>query len=159
MLRPHRYLQQARRQLQEEKSELLRQRQETISLLQDTAIRHMRAEEACDGLVILDARYGPSEQDEGTEGLDVDVTIPMQALVNSSQLYIPGKRSKAGIPGFYDPVAGVPKALRVRYKFRGRMHYAEIPDYMPVVIPLKESSARYRQGSIVRIAVEPIPGR
>ena len=44
-----RYLQQARRQLQEEKSELLRQRQETISLLQDTAIRHMRAEEACDG--------------------------------------------------------------------------------------------------------------
>ena len=49
MLRPHRYLQQARRQLQEEKSELLRQRQETISLLQDTAIRHTRAEEACDG--------------------------------------------------------------------------------------------------------------
>lgn len=46
------------------------------------------------GLVILDARYGPSEQDEGTEGLDVDVTVPMQALVNSSQLYIPGKRSK-----------------------------------------------------------------
>ncbi|KAM5532138.1 hypothetical protein V8D89_014163 [Ganoderma adspersum] len=143
-LRPRRriqrvmYLQQARRQLQEEKSELLRQRQETISLLQDTAIRHTRAEEACDGLVILDARYGPSEQDEGTEGLDVDVTIPMQALVNSGQLYIPGKRSKAGIPGFYDPVAGVPKALRVRYKFRGHMHYAEIPDYMPVVIPLKD---------------------
>ena len=46
------------------------------------------------GLVILDARYGPSEQDEGTEGLDVDVTVPVQALVNSSQLYVPGKRSK-----------------------------------------------------------------
>ena len=46
------------------------------------------------GLVILDACYGPSEQDERTEGLDVDVTIPMQALVNASQLYIPGKRSK-----------------------------------------------------------------
>ena len=27
--------------------------------------------------------------------------------------------------------------MRVRYKFRGHMHYAEIPDYMPVVIPLK----------------------
>ena len=48
-----RYLQQARRQLQEEKSELLRQRQETISLLQDTAIRHMRAEETCDGMICL----------------------------------------------------------------------------------------------------------
>ncbi len=44
---------------------------------------------------------------------------------------------QAGIPGFYDPVTGVPKTLRVRYKFRGRMHYAEIPDYMPVVLPLK----------------------
>ncbi|TFK86075.1 DnaJ-domain-containing protein [Polyporus arcularius HHB13444] len=143
-LRPRRrkerigYLRDAYRQLHEEKSDLLRQWQETVYLLQDTASRHMRAEEACDGLIILDARYGPSERDEGTEGLDVDVTVPVQALVNSSQLYIPGKRSKAGIPGFYDPVAGVPKTLRVRYKFRGRMHYAEIPDYMPVVLPLKD---------------------
>ncbi|KAI0711382.1 DnaJ-domain-containing protein [Earliella scabrosa] len=143
-LRPRRrrqriqYLQEARRQLREEKSDLLRQWQETIHLLRDTATRHMRAEEACDGLVILDARYGPSERDDGTEGLDVDVTVPVQALVNSSQLFIPGKRSKAGIPGFYDPVAGVPKALRVRYVFRGRMHYAEIPDHMPVVLPLKD---------------------
>ncbi|KAI0659323.1 DnaJ-domain-containing protein [Cubamyces menziesii] len=132
------FLHDARRQLREEKSELLRQWKETVSLLQDTAQRHMRAEETCDGLVILEARYGPSEQEEGTEGLEVDVTVPVQALVNSSQLYIPGKRSKAGIPGFYDPVAGVPKTLRIRYKFRGRMHYAEIPDYMPVVLPLKD---------------------
>ncbi|KAI0746997.1 DnaJ-domain-containing protein [Daedaleopsis nitida] len=143
-LRPRRrrerleYLKEARRQLREEKSEVLRRWQETLYLLQDTASRHLRTEEACDGLIILDARYGPAERDEGTEGLDVDVTVPMQALVNSSQLSIPGKRSKAGIPGFYDPVAGVPKALRVRYKFRGRMHYAEIPDYSPVVIPLKD---------------------
>ncbi|CDO75734.1 hypothetical protein BN946_scf184921.g10 [Trametes cinnabarina] len=131
------FLDEARRQLREEKSELLRQWKETVSLLQDTAQRHMRAEEACDGLVILEARYGPSEEEEGTEGLEVDVTVPVQALVNSSQLYIPGKRSKAGIPGFYDPVVGVPKTLRIRYKFRGRLHYAEIPDYMPVVLPLK----------------------
>ena len=44
-----RYLQEARRQLREEKSDLLRQWQETIHLLRDTATRHMRAEEACDG--------------------------------------------------------------------------------------------------------------
>ncbi|KAI0360473.1 DnaJ-domain-containing protein [Trametes cingulata] len=132
------FLEDARRQLREEKSDLLRQWKETVSLLQDTAQRHMRTEEACDGLVILEARYGPSEQEEGTEGLEVDVTVPVQALINSSQLYIPGKRSKAGIPGFYDPVSGVPKSLRIRYKFRGRMHYAEIPDYMPVVLPLKD---------------------
>ncbi|OSD08750.1 DnaJ-domain-containing protein [Trametes coccinea BRFM310] len=132
------FLNEARRQLREEKSELLRQWKETVSLLEDTAQRHMRTEEACDGLVVLEARYGPSEEEEGTEGLEVDVTVPVQALVNSSQLYIPGKRSKAGIPGFYDPVVGVPKTLRIRYKFRGRMHYAEIPDHMPVVLPLKD---------------------
>ncbi|KAI0827143.1 DnaJ-domain-containing protein [Trametes gibbosa] len=143
-IRPRRRVQrtqffnEARRQLREEKSDLLRQWKETVTLLQDTAQRHLRAEEACDGLVVLEARYGPSEQDEGTDGLEVDVTVAVQALVNSSQLYIPGKRSKAGIPGFYDPVSGVPKTLRVRYKFRGRTHYAEIPDYLPVVLPLKD---------------------
>ncbi|KAH9849605.1 DnaJ-domain-containing protein [Lenzites betulinus] len=143
-IRPRRRVQrtqffnEARRQLREEKSDLLRQWKETVSLLQDTAQRHLRGEEACDGLVVLEARYGPSEQDEGTDGLEVDVTVPVQALVNASQLYIPGKRSKAGIPGFYDPVAGVPKTLRVRYRFRGRAHYAEIPDHLPVVLPLKD---------------------
>ncbi|KAI0646506.1 DnaJ-domain-containing protein [Trametes meyenii] len=143
-IRPRRRIQRiqffndARRQLREEKSDLLRQWHETISLLQDTARRHVRAEEACDGLVVLEAQYGPSEQDEGTAGLEVDVTVPVQALVNTSQLYIPGKRSKAALPGFYDPVSGVPKTLRVRYKFRGRMHYAEISDFMPVVLPLKD---------------------
>ncbi len=45
----HRYLHAARRQLREEKSDLLRQWHETINLLQDTATRHMRVEEACDG--------------------------------------------------------------------------------------------------------------
>ena len=45
----------------------------------------------------MEARYGPSERDEGTEGLDVDVTVPLQALVNLSQLYIPGKRSKVSL--------------------------------------------------------------
>ena len=50
------------------------------------------------GLVILDARYGPSERGDDAEGLDVDVTVPLQALVNASQLHIPGKRSKVRTP-------------------------------------------------------------
>lgn len=50
----------------------------------------------CAGLVVLEAVYGPSERDEATGGLDVDVTVPLQALVNKSQLYIPGRRSKVG---------------------------------------------------------------
>ena len=47
------------------------------------------------GLVIVGARYGPKEyDDDAVKGLDIDVTIPLQALVNNSQLYIPGGRSK-----------------------------------------------------------------
>lgn len=46
------------------------------------------------GLVVKEAAYGPSEQGPEMEGLDVDVTIAVQALVHNSQLYIPGHRSK-----------------------------------------------------------------
>ena len=28
------------------------------------------------------------------------------------------------------------KSLRIRYTFGGRLHYCEIPDYKPVVLPL-----------------------
>lgn len=44
---------------------------------------------------------------------------------------------QSGIQGFYDPVPSLAKSLRVRYEFRGHMHYAEIPDYIPVVLPLE----------------------
>ncbi|CAL1708852.1 unnamed protein product [Somion occarium] len=132
------FLRQARRELKEAKPEILRQHEETVYLLRDTARRHTQAEASIDGLVILEAWYGPEEQVEGFESLDLNVTIPIQVLVRKSQLYIPGRRSKAGLQGFYDPVPGVPKSLRIRYTFRGREHYAETPDYLPVVLPLEE---------------------
>jgi DnaJ homolog subfamily C member 11 len=43
---------------------------------------------------------------------------------------------KSGLQGFYDPAPSVAKSLRIRYTFGGRMHYCEIPDYKPVVLPL-----------------------
>ncbi|KZT70464.1 DnaJ-domain-containing protein [Daedalea quercina L-15889] len=133
-----RFFRDARRALHEEKAELQRETKETVRLLQDIAKRHMDAESACDGLVILEAFYGPLDRDEAAEGLDLDVTVALQALVHRSQLYIPGRRSKAGLQGFYDPVPGVAKVLRIRYTFRGSVHYAEISDWMPVVLPLEE---------------------
>ena len=48
------------------------------------------------GLVIEEAIYGPSDEDEETKDLVVDVTVAMQALVNNSQLHIPARRSKVG---------------------------------------------------------------
>ncbi|EMD34782.1 hypothetical protein CERSUDRAFT_116966 [Gelatoporia subvermispora B] len=131
------YFKKVRRELREDKADLLRESKETTHLLQETARRHMQAETACDGLTIQEATYGPAERDEGTEGLDVDVTVPLQALVSKSQVYIP-RGDKAGLQGFYDPVPAAAKTLRVRYTFRGRTHYAEIPDYKPVVLPLEE---------------------
>ncbi|KAJ3556184.1 hypothetical protein NM688_g2166 [Phlebia brevispora] len=131
------FFRQARRELREAKSDIVRQAEETRLLLKETAQRHTDAETSVDGLVIADARYGPTETDDALEGLTIDVTVPLQALVSKSQLYIPGRRSKAGLQGFFDPVPSAPKSLRVRYTFRGRPHYAEIPDYMPVVLPLE----------------------
>ncbi|PCH44875.1 DnaJ-domain-containing protein [Wolfiporia cocos MD-104 SS10] len=156
ILRPRRrkerkqFFRKARYALQNEKSDLLRETKETTHLLEDIARRHMQAETSCNGLIIEEAFYGPAERDEATDGLDVNVTVPLQALVTKSQLYIPGRRSKvsrylsaatflsAGLQGFYDPVPGVAKALRIRYTFRGTSHYAEIPDWTPVVLPLEE---------------------
>ncbi|KAI0084716.1 hypothetical protein BDY19DRAFT_909620 [Irpex rosettiformis] len=142
------FFRQARRDLRESKADKVRPVEETVSLLRDAAKRHMRVEASVDGLIITDAQYGPVDRDEAARGLDIDVTIPLQVLVNNSQLYIPGKRSKtqkehdvlaspAGIPGFYDPAPSIAKSLRVHYTFRGRPHYAETPDHLPVVLPLE----------------------
>lgn len=132
------YFRQARRELRDAKADLVRQSQDAISLLQATATRSAQAEASSDGLLIQDASYGPTERGEDAKSLDINVTVALQALISMGQLYIPGRRSKAGLQGFYDPVPGASKTLRVRYTFRQRPHYAEIPDFLPVVLPLED---------------------
>jgi hypothetical protein len=46
------------------------------------------------GLVIIDAAYGSIEANDEEKDLIVDVTVPVQALVRNSQLYVPGHRTK-----------------------------------------------------------------
>ncbi|KAN0136856.1 DnaJ domain containing protein [Lactarius tabidus] len=130
------FYRQARKELLEEKSNIRREIEETILLLRETARRHTQAEKIKEGLVVLEASYGPTDPDPEARALIVDVTVPIQALVHKSQLYIPGHRSKSGLQGFYDPVPSCAKSLHIRYTFGGRMHYCEIPDYKPVVLPL-----------------------
>ncbi|THH19608.1 hypothetical protein EW146_g1595 [Bondarzewia mesenterica] len=127
----------ARREFVEERSSVRREVEETISLLKDAARKHMQVEKATEGLVILEAIYGPMDSDPEARDLEVDVTVPIQALVHKGQLNIPGHRPKSGLQGFYDPAPTCAKALKIRYTFLGRMHYAEIPDYVPVVLPLE----------------------
>jgi hypothetical protein len=89
-----------------------RETEETLSLLKDTARKHTEAENSkggefvrllfrchgpkylSPGLVILEASYGPSEQDSETTHLVMDVTVAVQALVHNSQVCIAGHRTK-----------------------------------------------------------------
>ncbi|KAL5476860.1 hypothetical protein ACEPAI_3046 [Sanghuangporus weigelae] len=109
-----------------------------IKMLESAARRSYETEKGRDGLVILEARYFPIE-DNGTlmPDLGMDVTKAVQALVHDGQLYIPGETSKSLLRGFYDPLPECSKRLSVRYEFRGRMHYAEIGEHAPLILPLE----------------------
>eukprot|EP00842_Homolaphlyctis_polyrhiza_P006749 jgi/Hompol1/7075/HPOL_005181-RA len=67
----------------------------------------------------------------------IDVTIPVQALVNNGQLHISGGHTKASIIGFWDPCYGEKKRLRITYQFQGRIHQVEVDDRAPVAAPLR----------------------
>ncbi|KAF9482704.1 DnaJ-domain-containing protein [Pholiota conissans] len=107
-------------------------------ILKDPAKKQTRLETEREGLIIQEATYGAADTDDATENVSLDVTIPLQALVRNSQLHIPGGDTKAALQGFSDPAPFASKSLRIRYLFHGRVHYAEIPDFLPVVLPLAE---------------------
>ena len=46
---------------------------------------------------MIEATYGPMEQDEDLKKLTVDVTVAVQALVHNSQVYVPGHRTKVSL--------------------------------------------------------------
>lgn len=46
------------------------------------------------GLVVIEALYGPAEPDVEAKDLTIDVTVPVQALVHNSQVFVPGRRTK-----------------------------------------------------------------
>ncbi|KZT28084.1 DnaJ-domain-containing protein [Neolentinus lepideus HHB14362 ss-1] len=142
VLRPKRIQQrrqlirQARREVED--SVVRRENDAVQFMLKDAASRHLQTEAKINGLIITEAIYGVEEVDEESKDLSIDVTIPLQALTQNSQLYIPNRGSKASLQGFFDPCPLLPKVLRIRYTFGGRMHYAEIPDGVPVAIPLED---------------------
>ncbi|EFI26766.1 hypothetical protein CC1G_15689 [Coprinopsis cinerea okayama7 len=122
----------------EEDSDARKKRNAVVELLKDSARKVMSSETARGGLVIQNAVYGVIDTEDGAHELAIDVTVPLQALVRNSQLYIAGEGSKSNLQGFSDPAPFTPKSLRIHYLFNGRPHFAEIPDYLPVVLPLSE---------------------
>ncbi|KAG0054862.1 hypothetical protein BGZ83_010200 [Gryganskiella cystojenkinii] len=107
--------------------------EEATTLLRDSTMRKAKLEQEKDGLVIIEAVYGNL-----SAGLVADVTVAVQALVNNSQLAMPGGHSKNHILGFYDPCLGEKKQLRIRYEFQKQLHEVVVADTSAVVAPVRE---------------------
>ncbi|KAJ5775193.1 uncharacterized protein N7511_000204 [Penicillium nucicola] len=114
-----------------------------IELMSDQVQRRQAREESQDGLIILKAEYGyippanKKPKNGFTEPRVIDVTIPVAALVNKSQLVIPGKSIKFQILGFHDPAPLLPKRLKIWYRFQGRDHYIETGDKEDIACPMR----------------------
>ncbi|CCO29493.1 DnaJ homolog subfamily C member 11 [Rhizoctonia solani AG-1 IB] len=126
--------------LRERQSEMLeeerKQAEHYIESIREQVKRKLETEKTSDGLIISEARYGPAKFIDD-KNRTIDVSVPLQLLVNGSQLVIPGGRSKAGLLGFYDPCLGERKSLRVKYTFRSRLHQVTVEDRAPVELPLR----------------------
>ncbi|CAE6406046.1 unnamed protein product [Rhizoctonia solani] len=142
ILKPQRQKRAQRRldALRERQSETLeeerKQAEHYIESIREQVKRKIETEKTSDGLIISEARYGPAKSIDN-KNRTIDVSAPLQLLVNSSQLVIPGGRSKAGLLGFYDPCLGERKSLRVKYTFRSRLHQVTVEDRAPVELPLR----------------------
>lgn len=145
--------------LKQANAEILKQRkceaEEAITLMKEQVNKKIEIEKKNNGLIIIEALYGSSQllkktnsllfkqQNKSSEELMtlpveiIDVTIPVQSLINNSQLHI-GNYSKSSIIGFYDPCFGEEKLLRIVYYFQGRIHLVELGETSPVVAPLRE---------------------
>lgn len=115
--------------------------------MEQTMHQVIEEERQRNGLVILDARYGRLEIDpmrpltppKSRPGQYIDVTIPVQAMVEDSLAVITGGGSKSWQEGFYDPSEDCEPSknlLWIQYLFLGQLHQVTCGDDEEVRIPL-----------------------
>jgi DnaJ family protein C protein 11 len=120
---------------------------EAIELMRATAARRMDEEQKSNGLVILQAWYGSIPLDENNQvitddlassELVIEVTVPIQVLVNSSLLQLPDHISKVNIMGFYDPCPWIDdKKLFIRYHYKEDLHEVLTSDTEGISAPMR----------------------
>lgn len=140
--------------------------QQAIELMSEQVQRRQAKEAAQDGLVITKAEYGywaPADKKlkgDAAESKIIDVTIPVAALVDRSQLIIPRDTTKVNrnlysnyskwqvltfpkfqILGFYDPAPLLPKKLKIWYKFGGKDHFVEADESEGITAPMRSHLA------------------
>lgn len=106
-----------------------------------------RKERSKGGLVVLDAVYGVAREGARPSSYAtawVDVTVPLQCMVDASTLIVPRGESKSWLPGFYDPRDGASKQLWVLYEFRGRLHEVVVGDKEEMRMPMRGAAAADR---------------
>ncbi|CAE6456614.1 unnamed protein product [Rhizoctonia solani] len=84
-------------ELRERQTELIVEERQAaehyIESIREQLKKKIDTERSSDGLIISEARYGPAKFIDD-KNRTIDVSAPLQLLVNSSQLVIPGSRSK-----------------------------------------------------------------
>ncbi|KAE8144661.1 hypothetical protein BDV25DRAFT_166295, partial [Aspergillus avenaceus] len=112
---------------------------QAIELMTEHVRRKQAKEERQGGLVITKAEYAhsPSKKSKPDDYEPVDVTIPVAAWVDRSQLVIPKTMAKFHILGFYDPAPLQPKLLKIWYTYHGKQHYVEASDSEGITCPMR----------------------
>ncbi|KAK5581141.1 hypothetical protein RB653_001169 [Dictyostelium firmibasis] len=115
-----------------------------IKLVQQLVENKVLKEKTKNGLIIQEAIYG--KLDEKIDHLDpfsvefpptIDVTIPLQYLVEDSKLVLHSNNKKSDLLGFWDPRISEEKQLKVTYFFQNRLHRITVNDIDQLLIPLK----------------------
>ncbi|KAI4377911.1 hypothetical protein MLD38_015467 [Melastoma candidum] len=113
-------------------------------LLENVANRKRNKQLESGGLVITEAKYGnlktvrvsEQQRDSNLPSQVIDVTVPLNFLVNDSgQLMLHEGVKKSGIMGFCDPCPGEPKQLHVEYTYGSRRYEVTVDDYEELQIP------------------------
>ncbi len=119
-----------------------------VEVMRSSAEAGASVERARHGLIIEEAFFGPTKalgrRHARSHGVvlsqwprAIDVTVPLQHMVESSRLLIAGGSTKTAMIGFHDPCFGEGKSIYIRYLFGQREHAVCLRDGDPITLPME----------------------